>query len=621
MQMKHLYSLPSSVAAMLVAAAALCSPQASAQTVPVATDFSDYTGTTFVAHWNALGNGETGLLSVFTPKPAATAVSEDFSGICHTNGKIDTANPNYPAGWTVSVTANGTTDMVEQNGTPHLVLDATGDYVMVNPIEGSGFCKFVIQASLINNDGISADNSSKLIVDIYDKSGKRIDGGEMYTYYFDLMPSLDLFADAFYYTPANIGSIRLSVEKGEGKVGDLVINSLSFEYNEPDYVVSAQKVSGTEQLVSGLDAEKEYYYYLKAEHNGLISEMSNIVRVNPFLTPEATEATAISSTSYTANWKRLPKAQRYVVKNYRYEVAATDEETKLLDDDFSKVTEGTTDSPISITDCDAYTAQSGWTGQNIVGAAGMLGANAGRYPMNISYLHSPAMDLSGGGGNYKVHVKAIGTAGDQLSIYRVGHLIDADGDGVAESLNIHKITFDSNGIAEDTYEMTDGAEAVVLSLEESKLKRFFLDEITVSQGKSAGDVTKTLVETVEIDDVETTSHTFTGLEKNATYAFELTGIRKDDYGYDEESAVSNLMIVSLSDASGIDEAAAAGVLHISRGKVVVSLSEECPIILSSADGRNVLKVNGRKGQNTISIPSAGVYVLQAGSKSVKILRR
>ncbi len=594
-----------------------------AQTVPVASDYSDYTGDSFVANWSALAQGETGYLSVFAPSSTVRSVNESFGSINATDGKIDTANPGYPAGWIVAVSENGSVDMRADGGVNKVVFDATGDYIQTEPVVGSGVAKFVIDANIINADGITEDNSSRFIVDIYDKSGERITGGAMYAVYFGTHSTLDLFADALTYTPANIGSIKISLEKEDGMIGDLMINSLSYEYAEPDYVLENRQVEGTSYLVSNLDAEKEYYYYLKSGVGDDLSAASNIVRVNPFLTPTATAATVVSKTSYTANWDYLPKAKGYLVQNYRYEVATEASTTEVLSDDFSKATEGTVDEPVSVSDIDDYTAVSGWTGKNVLASEGMLGADAGRFPMNLSYLQTPSIDLSSNGGHYTVHIRAVGTAGDYLSIYRVGYMVDTDGDGVGDSLNIHQVYFNDEGVAEEAYEMEDGATNMVLSIEESGLRKFFVDEIAITQERAAGDVSITPLEQVAIEGGENTSYTFTGLESGATYAYEVTGIRDDDYQRDEYSQVSNLVVVDLS-LAGVAETAdsTSGVeVRVSGNVVTVSLAAEMPISLVSLDGRIVNSLAGKVGENSFEVSQSGVYILRVGEKSYKIYAR
>ena len=55
------------------------------------------------------------------------------------------------------------------------------------------------------------------------------------------------------------------------------------------------------------------------------------------------------------------------------------------------------------------------------------------------------MTLTSNNGKIKIHNKASGTSGDYLSIYRIGYMIDSNGDGEPDALNIHKVTaFDEN---------------------------------------------------------------------------------------------------------------------------------------------------------------------------------
>ena len=125
-------------------------------------------------------------------------------------------------------------------------------------------------------------------------------------------------------------------------------------------------------------------------------------------------ASNITSTSYTANWEYLPKALGYYVQPYRFDVVEEATTTNTIDEKFSKSTEGTTDQPVNVTqeNLDEYTDCAGWSGRNICLAEGMLGAQDGRFPYNLSYVHSPVMNLSAQNGKYKVHLKATGTPGD-----------------------------------------------------------------------------------------------------------------------------------------------------------------------------------------------------------------
>lgn len=588
-----------------------------AQTAPSVTGYSDYTGDSFVANWSALSGATNYYLSVYSPGANNVDVSQDFSTINQTDGKINTDNPNYPAGWTVNVSSNGETDVVYYDSKNHVALDATGDYISNENIKGGNITSFVVNASLFNAENITQATSSVFKVEVYDKSGELSVTGQIESLYFASQTSLDLI-EAFQSTPANVGYVKLMLIKDDGKIGDVAINSITYSYKAPEYVLTDYQTTDTSYKVTGLDPDKEYFYYVKADVDGAKTAESYIIRVNEFLTPTALSASEITNNSFTANWERLPKAKAYTLQAYKYNKSASSSETTILKDTFSKATEGTIDSPVSVTSADDVTDVAGWTGRNIIMANGMLGASAGRFPRNLSYLQTPTLNLSGNGGKYKIQIKAYGTAGDYLSLYIVGSMIDTDGDGTAETLNTHKATFDENGYVEETWEMTDGTETAVISIEESTLKQFLVDEITIT---SEGAADREVLTPVAIADGNQTSYTFTDLEEGGSYGYEVTGVRSDDYGYDENSETSNLVMVELT-TSGINgvEADVDGkpVVAVDGKTIIVTLPEAMPINLVNLNGF-VQTIQGKAGVNTIKVDNPKFLILNVGGESYKVV--
>ena len=381
-----------------------------AQDAPVIQNYSDYTGDSFVANWDKVSGADKYFLNVYTNGTNVQNVNETFGNINHSDGKIDQQSPNYPNGWEINVSENGSTDMVVYEGVNKIILDATDDYISTEQIIGTGVGKYIVNANLINAENITQENSSLFKIEIFDKAGILLSTGTIETLLFAQITEFNIF-DGFGYTQANIGRIKISIEKGDGKIGDLMINSISYSCTEPSYILKDQATAENSYPVTNLDPEKEYYYYVAASVEGKTTDASNIIRVNGFLTPKALDATGTSENSFTANWEKLPKAKGYIMQAYQYHTATQDSEKKILDDSFEKSTEGTMDDPISVTDPDLYTAVPGWSGKNILAANGMLGADNGRFPVSLSYLWTPTMNLSSNNGKYKIHIKARGTAG------------------------------------------------------------------------------------------------------------------------------------------------------------------------------------------------------------------
>lgn len=615
--MRKLYLLSLLLGLSAAPALADTTPQA-----PTAYAHTDYQGTAFTANWD----GEEGrhyLLTVYTTSDGVTRVSEDFAHVGVNGGRIDTSAPNYPAGWQVGVTDNGTTDLAYYNGQNHLVLDATGDAVTTPRFIGGRLKDLKVCASLIVPEGdITKETSSVFSIEILDLDGEVATQGQIEAMYFASRHDLDL-TEAFSALPSVIGGMRLSLVKDNGKVGQVAIDSIVYSYESPDYALRDQAADGDHYDVTGLDAEKRYFYYVTETAGGLTSEPSNIVEVDPFLTPVAGEATDVTEDAFTAHWQHLPKATAYTLRAYRYETSAEDGERKVLADDFAKATEGTTDSPVSVTDLDAVTAAPGWTGRNVIMADGMVGAAAGRYPMNLSYVQSPKLNLSANDGKYTIHLRAFGTAGDYLSVYHVGYMIDTNGDGQPDALNIHKTTpFGEDGYTEETWEMTDGDDATVLSFEENKLKRYLIDEITVTQTTKAGEVTRITLDPVAIDDAGATSYRLTGLVAGGDYGYGVNGRRTDDYGNESLSELSDIVRVQLLTPTAIHDASAAGPrVALSGRTLTVTLAGAATISLRTLGGAFIETVQGHAGDNTLTLTPGSVTLVTVGGRTYKAVAR
>lgn len=279
-----------------------------AQDAPVIQNYSDYTGDSFVANWDKVSGADKYFLNVYTNGTNVQNVNETFGNINHSDGKIDQQSPNYPNGWEINVSENGSTDMVVYEGVNKIILDATDDYISTEQIIGTGVGKYIVNANLINAENITQENSSLFKIEIFDKAGILLSTGTIETLLFAQITEFNIF-DGFGYTQANIGRIKISIEKGDGKIGDLMINSISYSCTEPSYILKDQATAENSYPVTNLDPEKEYYYYVAASVEGKTTDASNIIRVNEFLTPKALDATGTSENSFTANWERLPKAK------------------------------------------------------------------------------------------------------------------------------------------------------------------------------------------------------------------------------------------------------------------------------------------------------------------------
>lgn len=604
--MKKFYFLLS----LLLTSANMTYAATSAPTVVIP---DNYQGTSFTAQWNANGSSQY-LFSLYTLGNDTVSVTEDFSQVSQSNGKLDTTSPNLPEGWNVNLADNGTTEVVYYNGKNHLLLDATGDKVVTPLFVGGNLTKYVLNANLVHADGVTEDNSSVFNIKVYDKEGDLLTQGDIYAIYFARRQDFVL-SEAFGYTPLNIGKIEITIKKDDThNVGDIAINSITYEHKAPVYVLTDQPTTEDHYNATGLNPEAVYYYYVKAKNGEEVSAMSGIMLVDGFLSVNVLPASNVGVSAFTANWEYLPKSKGYYVQPYRYDVATESGVSTVIDEKFSKSLSGTMDSPVtSIASVDDITDCQGWSGRNLIAAAGMLGANSGRFPMNMSYVHTPSMNLSRSGGVYTVRLKAHGTPGDILSIYHVGYTENGQ-------LVMHKATFDSNGDIDETWEMKDGDSETVLSFEENKLKPFFLDEVEVTQAVNKGDVSTVTLPEIKIEDPQTTSYDFSNLVPGTRYGYSVTGWRTDGFGYEEKSETSHIEYAELQEPSGITDASAASTpqVNVAGGSVTVTLTQNAPIYVFDIDGRTRRVLSGKTGVNVFTLNSGKVYIVKVGGRAYKV---
>lgn len=172
--------------------------------------------------------------------------------------------------------------------------------------------------------------------------------------------------------------------------------------------------------------------------------------------------------------------------------------------------------------------------------------------------------------------------------------------------------------------MNDGDSETMLSFEDKRLKKFFIDEITVSQGLYKGDIITVKYDLVKLTDGKTTSYNFSGLEENKKYGYQVTGWRHNDVGGEVISGTSPIVYADLSIAAGIDDNVVANgdpKVSVSGNTVTVTLAQAAPIYVFTLDGCNKQTLSGKAGANTLTLAAGQVYIVKAGGRAYKVMAR
>jgi len=521
--------------------------------------------TEFAARWEATAAPEH-LLSVYYKEypvnPQKATVVENFDGIrLNADGKtIDTSAPNYPEGWTISVSDGSGTDMTTAEGTYNsapqaIVLDKEGDRILSSPtaLPIKSF-KFWIRPT-------SVDDGSYCVVGvrIYGDGGKKSDQ-------LANIPQNWLKAEGGWYefSGDQIGEgfnqVELCYEYQEGDIS-FAIDDITIECEEQatdKYILEDFPVEGDSYTVSDIDPEKDYYYHLRARDGEVMSDTSFPIWVDGLtgLQVKALAAGDVSATGFTANWERMPHAKSYMVSVCN--IVKADEPISgvtVLSENFDKIEEGTPEQPgtdwTNVNLGERGMADSGWVLTNPAWAAGMAGTNGTTWYGTAGLVVSPRLSLSNNGGTFTVEANVYATCNkvpgteepEEIFVMLLNEITDTQASAamsiVCNETGLNHGIVTLNGVGRDN---------VLVAFMSKSGQRFFVDDVKITQDLLAGESLVSLP--VATATTDACSHTFENLDETATHGYTVVAKRTKNFT-DYATDPSEIMVVEKPD-SGIE---------------------------------------------------------------------
>lgn len=605
---------------------------------PVANPVINISNTSFKASWSAVSGVSEYIFNVYYKEMPEHVIpegvmKEGFDGInLKEDGNIDTANPNYPTGWVIDVSANGSKDVLTtsgdfSSGKLSLNMDAKGDMIISAPTPAPiKKLSFWVKPSSME---IPADyNYSLLGVYI-----KRTNGDWEHI---ANLPNYWMQADGGFYTIEG-DAIGEYVEQVKIDIVQ-VANNVTFAVDDVTLTYESQPIpkpflkdmvtAETSKIVEGIDPAKEYYYYVQSKDGELVSKPSSVIWVDGIveLKPQALPATDVTSDSFKAQWEIMPHAGSYILNLYQDIVTKEDNETiTLLHEDFNKITEGTVDSPASpqyytpqLSLAKEGMADTDWTVLYPIWANGMIGGKEmNEWTGAIGLVATPHLPLWGGG-NVEVDFVAVNTAvSDTLFVLIMksptdpvavmGYQVPFE-EGKVGSIN-GKVVFPEAYLNE----YLNKNDSYCLAFTSQKGKRFFMDEVTVRQ------VRKQKGETVRVPKklvyVEGSSCVFNGLEAGGRYAYDVRGYRMKDfkeYLSDYSDEITVMLPTSIRDAK--DE-----MIRVigTREGIVIENDKSSHVEIYDAVGRKVYASFMAGGRHSIRLQPS-VYIVKVNHQRVKV---
>lgn len=523
--------------------------------------------TEFIASWNPTATAKSYLFNAYyKDMPEGEVVKgmieENFDGInINADGmKINTDNPNYPEGWIIDLSKYGSQDVStdegwHNSGKTGLCFDAEGDYI-ISPETPAPFnyVSFWIRPSYID---YSEEIMSLLGVHILHKNGTWEQIANLPCYWMQEEGGL------YEYSNDILGDDAIALKLTMEQKGDIVffVDDVTIEYSTqpvPFSLIENEELTDTFRVVKDIDPDKEYYYYVQAKEDMLVSEPTYHVWVDGIVgvKPLVFEPTDVTATGFTANWQSLHNAQSYNINLYEcFRTAVPNQEIVLLSESFDKAKGGTTDNPLSPTGwnymfnlTEEGLTHTDWKGIYPIWADGMVGGREGSGWSRGGMLITPPLPL-GDGGDVMVSFTAYNDKpGDKLAI------VVLDNVNATQGIMGYEIPFSTTDKAmlTETVRITEDIISQYVPADKdyyvafmtTTAGAFFLDEVEIKQiRKNVGETVFALRDFVSS---ETNSYVFSGLKEGSVYAYDITAYcYKDFMPYmSEKSDIKEVVLTS-----------------------------------------------------------------------------
>lgn len=392
-----------------------------------------------------------------------------------------------------------------------------------------------------------------------------------------------------------------------------------------EYFLKDFEVTGTRYSVEGLDESKTYYYTVRAKKGENISDYSNEIEVVEVIysvdTPVALPATNVGSDGFDANWEKVDDATKYSVLLTRTDIMDEDKTVNIIEDDFSKVTEGTLEYasfPTTSATLDRYTKNPGWTSYMPCLAKGYMGL----YPISPesgSFIKTPSLNLSHSEGKFRV----------TLNMAEINYGTPVEGGNVEirvyngtaeEPVTTQNVTLES-GFKDYVLDFEGGTSDTYVEVFYNGKHKLFIDSTAISQDLKKDESFSTLIETRELDDVSTCRFDVP-LSDKVTYSYQVIAyvrtVIDSEIGY-RSSEPSNVISVEYKQPTSIETAANGDGMTVRAvdGGIIVNLDKDIKVNIYNVAGQLVASADGKKGTNLINVAS-GLVIVKSGNKSMKV---
>ena len=585
--------------------------------------------TEFVARWCKTSMADKYRLNVYkkveSPDYVKGTVKEGFDKInVKADGvSINTADPNYPEGWDINVSENGSKDMNNTAGFFYseprsIVFDEVGD-IIISP-ETPAFInniRFWIRPSSM----VDEDIPSMIGVCVWDSKLKKwIAIANLPNYYFKEEGVLYEFVGD--QIGLNVNKVKFDyIQKGSSAVS-FSIDDIEIKYETQMVdapVLENYETTDTFCVVKDIDPTHEHYYYVEALQGDLVSKKTSDMWVNSItgLKPEIDAPKNVTGTGFDLTWTKFWNARSYALDLSKI-ISAKDADMNgavIMEEGFDKITTGTLSSPgmdwgMSYDYADHGECDTHWVSyqpQWIAGMAGTRGSNI--WTGAAGFIASPALDLDCNGGAFEVELKVLTTVADD----EIAVMIQPDLAQNATQFKTFKCTGNPGEYTGKVQFANGGVKGAHVSVMSLTGKPMYLDHIRIIQNLKRGE---TVAAPFKAYISEENEYSLSDLPKGCDYGVSVVAKGMKEFVY-YTSERSDIVVVPTG-AAGVENTAA------DTMKVFGTQGAVCVTGVPANTGVQVFNFQGQlvkaveiDGNVAVEV-GRGMYIVKVGSVAVKV---
>lgn len=324
-----------------------------------------------------------------------------------------------------------------------------------------------------------------------------------------------------------------------------------------------------------------------------------------FANPIATDATAISSVGFNANWNQIAGAVSYELSVDKI-VNGTGINT-VLSENFNGFTAGTSTVPDGTdvsASLDTYTQTTGWTGLKIYQAAGTVKIGTSSA---LGYIVTPEINLSANSGSFNLSFKSMAWSTDatSLKIYLNDVLVNT-----VTGLN-NDATYTLGSFSVD---LSGGTASSKIKFEGNIAAkgRFFLEDLLITNG-NAQSITPIAGSPFTINSGNTTTYAITGLTSQSNYSYKVRATDGNIF-----TPYSNAINVTTSPSTGLKDLQTSKVYTL-NGNILINADIVNRLEIFNSVGQKLIDKSIQAGLNTINVNAKGVLFVKLGNEVTKVI--